>query len=51
MFTMCIAGDDFYFNEEKKSMEMTKDENMVRIFTNRARIEEQNQSVLSIIQE
>lgn len=32
-------------------MEMTKDENMVRIFTNRARIEEQNQSALSIIQE
>lgn len=32
-------------------MEMTKEENMVRIFTSRARIEEKNQSALSIIQE
>lgn len=48
---MWIAGDDFYFTKKKKSMEMTKEENMVRIFTSRARIEEKNQSALSIIQE
>lgn len=32
-------------------MEMTKEENVVRIFTSRARMEEKNQSALSIIQE
>lgn len=30
---------------------MTKEENVVRIFTSRARMEEKNQSALSIIQE
>ena len=39
MFITWIAGDDFYFTK-KKSMEMKKEENVVRIFTSRARMEE-----------